>query len=421
MTVPIIIKLLTSLAVIIILNRYMKNLPLSLLGGAILFAVWIGLSFRDILITIEHTVWSGDTAGLLALVSLVILLSMQMRRTGLIDELVSSVRGAFSSRASLAVLPAVIGLLPMPGGALFSAPLLDNFDDLPGVEQNLKTRINYWFRHVWEYAWPLYPGIIVACDAAGIALWQILLFGLPLSAAAILFGCVFFLSKIPKGERGTEPHHTFSIIPFIPVLTVIVLYAAIQLFAPAVGEVNQYLPMVLGLSSAVITLQVRRPLAAADWGGMILSGQIYRMLLIIIMVRVYGSFIEVDIQGVSVVQTMAQEMRQFGIPTLPLIMALPFFAGLTMGVSVGFSGAAIPVVVALLGVSPSFGTLIGTVLFAYVCGFMGTMLSPLHVCMIVTCEYYKTDLSASFRAIVSPAVSMILAAFAYMEILRLLF
>jgi hypothetical protein len=48
------------------------------------------------------------------------------------------------------------------------------------------------------------------------------------------------------------------------------------------------------------------------------------------------------------------------------------------------------------------------------------MLSPLHVCMIVTSEYYKTDLMKSYRPIVLPAVSMILIAFAYMQVLQLL-
>jgi uncharacterized protein len=100
-------------------------------------------------------------------------------------------------------------------------------------------------------------------------------------------------------------------------------------------------------------------------------------------------------------------------------MALPFLTGMTMGVSMGFAATSLPVVVALLGPSPNFGVLIGTLLFAYVTGFMGTMLSPLHVCMIVSCEYYKTDLIGSYKPMVIPALSMVLVAFFYLQLLSI--
>lgn len=420
MNIPIMIKLLSSLLIIVSLNRITRHLPLSLFLGALGFAFWLGLPSMEILRISYERIFSGTTAGLIALIFLVIALSTQMKKTSLVNELISSIRGIFSARASLAVIPAVIGLLPMPGGALFSAPLLDHFDDLEGIDGKTKTEINYWFRHVWEYAWPLYPGIIVACDIADIALWQIMLFGLPMSIASIIIGYVFFLSKIPKVHESRRSEHTVSIIPFLPVLTVIIIYALIQILLPQIGASNKYLPMVIGLFASITLLQLLRPMDRNGWYEILTSKNIYKMLLIILMVRFFGGFVEAQIDGVSVIEIMAGEMQRFGIPTLPLIMGLPFLAGITMGVSVGFAGAALPVVFAILGANPSFGMLIGTMIFSYVCGFMGTMLSPLHVCMIVTCEYYKRPLGASFRTIIAPAITMAAAAFAYRELLRVL-
>ena len=420
MAIPVLVKLISSLMFIILLNKLTGRLPLSLFGGTLLFAFWVGFSVSEIITTTYLRLFSLETAGLLLLVALVILLSLQMKATGVIEELVLSIRGTFSSRDSLAILPAVIGLLPMPGGALFSAPLLDGFDDLPSLAQEKKTLINYWFRHVWEYAWPLYPGIIVACSVAGIELYQILLLGLPISVAAILFGYWFFLRGIGNETRPVA-RGRLMLGPFIPVMTVILTYLMIQLLFPAVSSFNRYLPMIIGLSLALLVLNRRRPLDLPTWWSLVTAKNIYKMLLIILMVRIYGAFIEADLEGLSVVAHMARELGSAGIPTLPLIMAVPFLAGLTMGVSVGFAGAAIPVVVALLGSSPSFGTLAGSILFAYACGFMGTMLSPLHVCMIVTCEYYRTDLNRSFRAIIPPAIGIMAFTFLYMQILILLF
>jgi hypothetical protein len=391
-----------------------------LFGGTLFFAFWVGMDIQYILRIIVESVFNFNTAGLLLLVSLVIVLSVQMSKTHMVDRLVSSIRSRFSPKASLGVIPAVIGLLPMPGGALFSAPLLDNFDDLEGINPRTKTSINYWFRHIWEYAWPLYPGVILACDIAGIELWQMLIFGLPMSFSAVLFGTLYFLRPVQSGTLHKKQDHTFSLTPFFPVAAVIILYALMQLFVPAVGEVNQYLPMVIALLAAIIILQMIKPMQPSTWFEIIRSRQLATMVVIILMVRIYGSFIEAELDGAPIVSTMAAQMQQFGIPTLPLIIALPFLTGMTMGVSLGFVGASLPVIMALLGPDPTFSLVISTLVFSYVTGFMGTMLSPLHVCMIVTSEYYKTDLMKSYRPIVLPAVSMVLVAFAYMQGLQLL-
>ena len=424
MIIPVIVKLLTSLAVIIVLNKLLKSLPVALLGGSIVFAFWIGIGPIQFALVAAERVISLSNLALVFLICFVMTLSGQMKKNGLVNELVASIRGTFSSKASLAILPAVIGLLPMPGGALFSAPLLDNFDTMPGVTQEKKTRINYWFRHVWEYSWPLYPGIIFTCDIAGIELWMAFLVGLPVSFISILTGSFVFLSKIPKEtkeeklERKSNRH--FSIIPFLPVMTVVAAYFLIQIFVPVLGRENQYLPMVISLTIAIITVQIMRPLNGKAWKELLLSRNMLNTALLIVMVRIYGAFIETDLAGISVIQMMTEEMQSFGIPALPLIIILPFISGMTMGVSVGFVGASMPVVVAMLGSNPSLGLLLSTVMFAYTCGFMGTMLSPLHVCLIVTCNYYESGFTTALRSIIFPALIMMSFALFYMNLLQLI-
>jgi len=420
MDIPIIVKLLASLAAIIIANKLFSNLSVSLLLGAAVFAFWTGQSFSEILQIGAERISSWNTLALLLLISLVITLSGQMDKTGLIPILVQNIRSRISTKTSMALLPAIIGLLPMPGGALFSAPILDSFDGTEGVSQESKARINYWFRHIWEYAWPLYPGVIVACDIAGIDLLVFMLVGLPMSAAAVLFGYIFYLRKIPGRHNTKDMAHRISLKPFVPIITVIAVYAGIQILFPQLSELNQYIPMLISVSASILLLQYLSPVGRKDWKELILSRRLLNMVLIILMVRLYGAYIEADIDGMSIVQNMTREMAQFGIPSLPLIMILPFIAGLTMGVSVGYAGAALPVVVALLGVDPSFSVLIAHVMLAYVCGFMGTMLSPLHVCGIVSCQYYRTSFNKVLLSVIPPAILMTAAGFFYSRILMLM-
>lgn len=424
MIIPIIVKMIVSLAGIIILNSLIKNLTVSVLGGTLLLAFWLGLS-TDMFITLAFDrIISLSNLLLLAIVSLVILLSSQMKKAGLIDELVTSIRGTFSPRLSMAVLPAVIGLLPMPGGALFSAPLLDNFNDLSGINQDLKTRINYWFRHVWEYAWPLYPGVILTSDISGIPLWVLFLAGIPVAFASITTGSFIFLSRVPKESTEEKKKRKavsyFSIRPFIPIISVVAIYFALYFLVPAISGISQYLPMTISLILTIVMVNLLHPLKKADWKELLLSKKMFTMALLVLVIRVYGAVIESDIDGIRIVSLMTDELQNFGIPTLPLIILLPFISGMTMGISVGFVGAAMPVAVALAGVDASFGTLLSTVIIAYLGGFMGTMLSPLHVCLIVTCDYYESGFLKSLRSVLFPALVMISFGLLYMQLLSVI-
>ncbi len=413
------VKLLVSLGCIIVVNKLTRNLFASLLAGSILFGLWSGQTVRSSAEIIVESVSNWDTITLIILVGLVIILSGQMGKTGLVHILVKNVRSRVSTKTSMALLPAIIGLLPMPGGALFSAPLLDSFDGTDGVNPLTKTKVNYWFRHIWEYGWPLYPGVILTCAFAGIEIWVFFLTGLPVTLFAVFLGYAVFMRSIPSDHHEKDRSHPISYKPFIPISIVIAVYLAVQFLLPAAAGINRNLPMILGLAGAVLSLQLIAPLSVHDWKSVVFSKSLALCVMIIVSVRIYGAFIEAEVNGTPVIWIMTREMSSIGIPPLLLIMGLPFISGLTMGLGVGFVGASMPIVVALAG-SAAGGELLGYVILAYICGFMGTMLSPLHVCLIVTCAYFKTLLTRILASVLPPALIMIAFGFFYRLVLMAL-
>ncbi|HDS30691.1 MAG TPA: DUF401 family protein, partial [Firmicutes bacterium] len=99
-----------------------------------------------------------DHLTLLAMVVFILILSKCMKEAGALEELVGSMREVLrDNRFTIGFLPALIGLLPMPGGALFSAPMIEKLSDEAKLSPETRTYLNYWFRHVWEYSYPLYP------------------------------------------------------------------------------------------------------------------------------------------------------------------------------------------------------------------------------------------------------------------------
>jgi hypothetical protein len=74
------------------------------------------------------------------------------------------------------------------------------------------------------------------------------------------------------------------------------------------------------------------------------------------------------------------------------------------GINVAFVGATFPL---LLGVLSSLGMqdqMIPYLVLATFCGFTGVMISPLHICFILTCEYFQCDMARTWRKLVAPCL-----------------
>ncbi|MEW5814589.1 MAG: DUF401 family protein, partial [Spirochaetota bacterium] len=208
LSIPYLLRILISLSLILSLNKITKNLFIALLAGTVLLAFWSGHSVQTVVLISWNRATSADNLFLLLIIFLVIWFSTQMSETGTMKALVKYFRARFSKRASMAILPAVIGLLPMPGGALFSAPLVADCDTENGVSSNLKTRINYWFRHIWEYWWPLYPGVLLAVDISGLPIWQFMVILFPMTLFSVLGGYLFIIRKIHPISSSIEKEMT---------------------------------------------------------------------------------------------------------------------------------------------------------------------------------------------------------------------
>jgi hypothetical protein len=422
---PALVKVLGSLALILIFKPLCRSLLAALLIGAVTLGFWSGHGPAGVAAIAGRQFLRLDNYMLLLVVAEVIWLSSQMAHTGLMDDLVAAVRARLPREGAMAVLPAVIGLLPMPGGALFSAPLVDSCDVDNSLEGITKAKTNYWFRHIWEYWWPLYPGVLLAMALAGLDVWHMVFTGLPLTIAMAGAGWFFLL-------RGLDPEHPDIQRPehpdvhlmhlFAPIWVVVVVYATVRLGAlgasnmtDAFGEVNKYAPMATGIIAAMLVLQRMRPVKQEDWREIIFSGRLARLILIVLAVRIYGAYISAPVTAGdgNLADLMRVELDAWGVPILVIMMVLPFVAGLTTGLAVGFVGASFPVLMSLVGgVDVAWQVKVAWVALAYGFGQVGMMLSPVHVCHIVTNEHFSTRLVHSIRGLIPPAVVVLVSAFA---------
>ena len=217
------------------LNRFRLQLSLSLLIGALVLGLWMGMGPRQWLQAAFSSITAFRTVSLVLIVGLILVLSRIMDRAGQMQRLVDRfTQLTRDPRTVGSVMTAMIGLLPMPGGALFSAPLVESSLAGQNVSGEQKTLVNYWFRHVWEYWWPLYPGVVLAVALLKVETWHYMMFMAPLTLISVIAGIVFILKPMGNVQvNGTGSPSWLAFKDFIwemmPILVVILVIALISL------------------------------------------------------------------------------------------------------------------------------------------------------------------------------------------------
>jgi hypothetical protein len=420
-SIPVLVKVGAAFALIVGLNRFRVHLSLALFLGAAFLGVVLGMPPIALLATMGQSLLDPSLVSLLLIVAIILSLSRIMSDCGQLERLVTSfTRLTRDSRMAALVMPALIGLLPMPGGALFSAPMVDTACGENSVEAEIKTAVNYWFRHIWEYWWPLYPGVVLAVGLLGVEAWQFMAIQVPLSVIVVISGLVFLLPRLPRipaeppSNDGEQKESGLSFQREVrPITLVILALPAVWIFEKVTGITTPRLTAVfLGLGLCMTWVLVQNRPSPGQVVRSVVNRSSGLLLLLICGIMAFKGVL-MESHAVAHIQ---KELVQYGIPAMAVLMVVPFLAGFITGIAVGFVGASFPLVIALLAGKTGLDYLAHASL-AYAFGYMGMMLSPVHVCFVVTRDYFRAGLGASYRHLIGPAALVLVLSLAYFLLL----
>ena len=117
---------------------------------------------------------------------------------------------------------------------------------------------------------------------------------------------------------------------------------------------------------------------------------------------------------------IAAELKALHVPAVLVVTILPFVAGMVTGLAIGFVGTSFPIVLGLVAAMPGGAPMPAYVALAYAFGHMGQMLSPLHLCYVMSNEYFKASFHAVYWQILPSAVLTAALALGYFVLLRFL-
>jgi len=421
-------------ALILLLTRVKVPLSAAILLGAVV----CGLAFELTAAQIAHTVGAGAvhprTIALTVTIMLLLGLSVLMRRSGQLDRIVALVRSVLRRpTVTMAALPALIGLLPMPGGALVSAPMVASVADGKETKGDVLSSINYWFRHIWEHWWPLYPGVMLATSilagASGTAggVGAFALYQFPLGLMMAVSGLVLFRGVHPslRGRSDRPPGGTWgrlllatSSIWVIIGVWLLVHHAAMPHLSPhlpkALRDVAKYISLAAGLVVSILWTVGLNRVSGRTIATAFINTSVLKLAAVVVSVMVFQHMWA----RVDAAAGIARELAALAVPVMLVAMALPFIAGLVTGLAIGFVGTSFPIVLNVVAAAGDGANLRAYVALAYAFGHLGQMMSPLHVCYFVSNEHFGTSFSAVYRRIAPAAVLTAAAACAYFAILK---
>lgn len=326
------------------------------------------------------------TYDLILALYFVMCLEIELRTSGALDGMIRALQRLFASeKFTLAIMPAFLGLLPSLGGARFSAPIVEAASRNTDLTKEHKAAINFWFRHIFEFSSPIIPGMIMACSIAGVAFSDFIAHLCWLTLLAFALGWLVLIRPLDMPSNSNvdvDPAERRQdimnlILSLAPVVINFLLVVFCDLNAStAMALVTFAMIPVLRMTSRVLNIKEVFT-GACDW----------KMLMNVLCILY---FIQI-LTDTNVLHTIVEDFKASPLPVPVIIAAISFIIGILTGLSQGHVAIVMPIVAAL---SPGDLNLAGV---AMAFGVAGQMLTPTHMCFIVTLDYFKADFFKTLR------------------------
>ena len=370
-----------AMILIVVLLRFKVLIGPAILSGGLLIWLFESRSFEKLWIAFTETLTMQRTWDLLLCLYFVMCLEVELRKSGSLHGMVVTLRNIFSSnKVTLAFMPAFLGLLPSLGGARFSAPIVQEASEGIAVDDEQKSAINLWFRHIFEFSNPLMPGVILACGIANVSIGDLIDQVGWVTILCFVLGWIFLIIplKITDLEKATNTQHDRTIdwkslvLAFGPIVTSFLLIVAFNVQAAlAMGlVVVAFIPLYFWF---------KRPISVKS----VFTESLDKKLFFNVICILYF------IQLLTVIGTLDEIVSVFNNSSLPqavIIACLSFIFGVMTGMGQGYIAIVMPIVALM---APGHIVLVG---IAMVYGMAGQMVTPTHLCILVTVEYFKCRL-----------------------------
>ncbi len=373
-----IIAVLVGFSVIPILTRKKVSTAVSIILSALVMGLLAGLSINTWGQVFKSTLLDYKKIQQYLTVVEIGALGVVLKKYNFIEKIIDALNKVVSNKKiSIMLIPALIGLLSVPGGAIISAPFVDKIGEDIGIDKSRRAVINLIFRHISMQVMPYSNGLLMmALLLPQVNVYSVIAFNLIFVAIYCVVGYYLYVKNIPAElEAKVVPKTTSNNLSSD--LIELLKYTSPIYFAVLLNIVFK-VPFFIGVLFNFLLVYLMHPTKTfiAD----ILKGVNFKVFLTIVGVYlIQGTISQLDDFNSMLVSLLANQST-----LIISIIGISAVFGLATGYQPTSLGVILPVL-ATLPISVMRMTALGHVVYMW--SFIGYFFSPLHLCQLFTVEY----------------------------------
>ena len=368
------IAVIISFMLIPILIRRSVKLSYTLLITAAVLGILSGIGPSAFLNSLLSLVRDSSSLETILTVTMVAILGGLMKHFSLLDRMVNTMVIIIrNKKVILMVVPALMGLLVIPGGAMLSAPFVNEIGEELDIPAPRLAAINLVFRHIAMFILPYSTAIlIVLATIPQLDYPRFILYNLFFVAIVIIVGYHIFLRDV-KTEKAPPAKNLLSNI------LKLIIYTSPIYITVIINAITGW-PFYITLIASVLIVYILSD--KKDFIKVLFRSINLPTILTVAAVLIIKDIILNMNDLLAIFNAMFAESSGL-ISTLMIFLIASLFFGYITGNIIGALAIVLPMV-AQLGLSGD--TLYLYTYFVYGASFLGYFFSPLHLCQVFTLQ-----------------------------------
>jgi integral membrane protein (TIGR00529 family) len=375
------IILLGALVVLGILVKLKVNIGVSIFASALFIVLFKHFTLIQLGNTLLLTLIDRQTVEIIFIVIVITYFADLLKVSGFLEEMIESFSAFLSPKSFIPLFAFIIGSLPMPGGALVSAPLVEKGSEHASLGAEQKTVINFWFRHIWEPTSPLYPEMILASSILEVSILRIISIQWPFTLLMFISGILFLIPLIKtdnhkKLDKSLKAFNEMmlSLIPILIVLLLILIFHVPIIISGLIGIIYIVIVKKVNFQKIKKALNVKLLLKLA-----------------FLMYAIF--FLKFVVMKSNIINDVYLFMKNANVPSFIILFSLPFIVSLMTGAASATVGVSYPLLLPLLK-TPNLNPI--ALFIAFLGGWTALMFTPTHLCLSLTVEYFNAKLNKTY-------------------------
>jgi hypothetical protein len=373
------------------------------LTTAIVLGVVSGIGMSSFFDAVTGIFKNPSSQNTILVVTMVSILGGVMKHYGILEVIVDTMQKVIGSKRNIiTIIPAMVGFLTIPGGAILSAPFVNRIGEEIDLSPPRRAAINLVFRHLAMFLLPFSTSIIIVPTILpDFSIPFLILLNSVFVAGIVITGYIMFLRDIRLEQVGAKERNLKNILKLALYISPIYVCVIIT----GITGMPFYLTMFASLLIVYILGNKK------DFLKTMVKSINYKIVITVTSVLIMQSTIMKMTDMLEIFNNIFKASDNFLTIMLVLLITSTFFGFMT-----GYKVAALAITLPLIAqLNVSYEMVHVYVYVATGCAFIGYFFSPLHLCQAFTVQIMNVstlDLYKEYR-LYAPILVLILVVSAF--------